>query len=364
MSWIEQNYEKVAVGIGALGLLSCIGIVGLKTDEYEKKVGTSNPRKPKMVHNDTADRLESAIQSISTKKEIEPIVDEKSQLKRELSLFLSVDRYLKTGGTDVMDLGAPNSKNVHPEIPNEWFFNHDLLDRIGSKNVVHDDDDGDGFSNLEEYKAKTDPKDMKSFPGLLVKLEAQSVQNDQYQISYTEGAGTQVNLKVVDRRFGSSGRKRDVTGTRLSKRDMNAGDWAFDEEGRFFERFQYVGRKKMNIKKGEMTIQQDAIIVKDLKYTDIPDRDTVTIPRNDEPDWDEYNVKLVLNAIGQNGAPRSIDIYQPFGLPLTSTVKKYKISAITPLAGSTNKYDITIIDIESGETVREFKNIEGTVHNL
>ncbi len=53
----------------------------------------------------------------------------------------------------------------HDGLPNDWELKYGLNPNDGKDATA--DSDGDGFSNLEEYEAKTDPKDAKSHPDYL-----------------------------------------------------------------------------------------------------------------------------------------------------------------------------------------------------
>ena len=67
---------------------------------------------------------------------------------------------------------------LHPPIPNQWFFDHHL--DITDSNILMEDSDHDGFTNLEEWRGNdpyntpgstsTDPKNPNSHPLLWTKL--------------------------------------------------------------------------------------------------------------------------------------------------------------------------------------------------
>ncbi len=57
---------------------------------------------------------------------------------------------------------------VHPPIPNTWWIENRL--DPGFADSPNRDPDADGFSNIEEFIAKTDPNNGKSIPALIAKL--------------------------------------------------------------------------------------------------------------------------------------------------------------------------------------------------
>lgn len=71
---------------------------------------------------------------------------------------------------------------AHPPVPNEW------LDRFGlpiaDGDVLGQDPDGDGFSNLEEWQSKTDPTDKTSHPGFFTKLRMKSFVQEPFRLVF------------------------------------------------------------------------------------------------------------------------------------------------------------------------------------
>ncbi len=77
---------------------------------------------------------------------------------------------------DVYDVSSPN---IHAGVENSWFIENGIADALGRSDGLSMDSDGDGFSNLEEYNAKTDPSNADSYPALVstsnAKLEVVSI---------------------------------------------------------------------------------------------------------------------------------------------------------------------------------------------
>ena len=71
--------------------------------------------------------------------------------------------------------------------------------------VAQQDEDQDGFTNLEEYQKKSDPKDPASSPSKWVKLKILSVDSGKISISFSGKSAGRYTL-----RFKSTGKPRDV----------------------------------------------------------------------------------------------------------------------------------------------------------
>ena len=69
--------------------------------------------------------------------------------------------------TTVIDLYDPKAANIHGDVPNSWFLSNGLSDVLGRSDALTLDSDADGFTNADEYAAKTKPTDAASYPNLV-----------------------------------------------------------------------------------------------------------------------------------------------------------------------------------------------------
>lgn len=67
----------------------------------------------------------------------------------------------------VVDLYDPASPSIHGDIPNTWFIANNISDALGRSDGKVLDSDEDGFTNEEEFVAKTCPSAANSYPDLV-----------------------------------------------------------------------------------------------------------------------------------------------------------------------------------------------------
>jgi len=168
MDWIKRNYDQFILGFVALILVVLSGfLINSAIGFHDTFASIQNP----VVHNnkippiDTSS-LERAADALQNPGKWDTKADGGS-------LFVSRP-YLAVNG-NLIDPLDPQAPPLHPPVPNKWFLDHklDILD----PNILSQDPDGDGFSNLDEWKNlkgdgsdATDPQDPKSHPPYYTKL--------------------------------------------------------------------------------------------------------------------------------------------------------------------------------------------------
>src|SRR6266566_4233951 len=85
---------------------------------------------------------------------------------------------------------------VHPPVPNDWFEQHGLP--IEDGDVLEQDPDGDGFTNLDEWYGRTDPNDKNSHPDYLTKLHLVSATEEPFRFMFASWVGGTFALNTID----------------------------------------------------------------------------------------------------------------------------------------------------------------------
>jgi hypothetical protein len=90
-------------------------------------------------------------------------------------------------------------ENLHDPIPNAWIFEHKL--DITDPDIKSQDNDGDGFSNLEEFLAGKSPVDPQSKPAGYNKLKLVGFKSLPFRIVFKgdpSGTGTEFQLNFLE----------------------------------------------------------------------------------------------------------------------------------------------------------------------
>jgi hypothetical protein len=122
-----------------------------------------------------------------------------------------------TGQEYAIDPFDADSQPLHPPIPNSWFLQHGLEDRILDINVPEQDPDKDGFSNMDEFLGGTDPLDPQSHPGYLPKLFLKRFIKVPFRLKFAAYDGDEFQINTVDVRQPTQFVKMDevVPGTKF-----------------------------------------------------------------------------------------------------------------------------------------------------
>lgn len=158
MEWIKKNYEKFALLLLAVGLLAVSGLLIWNRMSF---VAGFESLKATVVQNNN-------IQPLKT----ESLEEARANLQKPAtwaahpgSLFVSRKYILKDNA--LID-PFENQVMLHPPVPNDWFIKNNL--DLTEQDILTEDQDGDGFSNLDEFNAGTDPLDKNSHPAYTTKL--------------------------------------------------------------------------------------------------------------------------------------------------------------------------------------------------
>jgi len=192
MEWLKQNYEKAAALLAGLVAIASGVTVFLSVLNFPSQFEGRDSTKP--PDNKVPEPAFALLQ-----QGMELTKNPKVWGANEASLLVSRPYVLKNGTLfDPLEGGEP----LHPPVPNTWLIQHNL--DYADRNVLNLDPDGDGFSNLEEYVAGTDPNLKTSMPPFYTKLRLAKFIATPFRLIFTgtpdEGQTFTINSKDLKSR--------------------------------------------------------------------------------------------------------------------------------------------------------------------
>ncbi|MEI7954879.1 MAG: Amuc_1099 family pilus-like system protein [Verrucomicrobiota bacterium] len=320
MSWFSQNYEKAALGGAAVAALGFVFLgwskVGSVTEDFNVNTKGSGKNNPAVA---SADLVAKAVSSLSLSRSLgQEKVDE-----RPVDLFTGIQLFIaRTDPGKTVDLFK--SPPIHPPIPNLWWIQNNL--DPGFADSPSRDADDDGFTNLEEFLAKTDPKDPKSHPPLINKLKFEKDDSLNWFIRPGFPDGDAFTFQYGD---NQGGKNRTKTGIMVKPGEL------FFTDGVMKNRFKYLGMEK------RMEMNNATHTQMEVTYAKIEDqvpnkKGTIyEIPQFSEGRAQEFSkydrsAVLSLEAVGNEGKSETFKENTSFGLPFDSDKKDYLLKKVTP----------------------------------
>lgn len=322
MSWFSTNYEKAALGGAAVIALGFLFL------GYNKYGGVDEEFAAVLVGDGPSNAAVKDAELISKAKasmKLDRILVQGVDGARPVDLFTGIPLFVASSAPetpiDISGEGPP----VHPPIDNIWW----LVNRLdpGFADSPNRDPDGDGFSNLEEFTAKTDPNDPKKFPSLIAKLKFIGDESLAWVIrpGYPSEKG-ELSFNYLD-----SQKRENKTGAA----NPIAPGGLFFEAGVMKDRFKLLGSEK-RMEKSERTNSEMEVTI--VRIEDQQENKNKTIyefpaplPRQRAGDFTKYDRTALfsLEALGQEGKEFKVLENGSFGLPTDSATKNYKVKEVT-----------------------------------
>jgi hypothetical protein len=317
MDWIKANYEKAVLILLALILLAISGMLILNAKSFDQTFDAIRGAVTK--NNNVPPPDMSGLQRASA--ELQKGAEWKSNYHG--SLFVA-EPYLVQEGKLIPFKGGPP---LHPPVPNDWFIANklDVLDT----NILNEDPDGDGFNNLEEFNAKTDPQSRESHPPFIFKLRLVRFIQVPFRLKFASYDGDPKNPKAV----GFQVNALDVKGA-PSQFDLHIGDLI---AGTKFKIIKFEFKESINQSTGE----KEDVSEMTVQDTTNPDH-TIVMPLNkigDSPDSfgqfhylidnKDYRVKKggTFSLPPDNQQYKLVDISQNEAQIESATGQKIKVTA-------------------------------------
>jgi hypothetical protein len=324
MSWISDHYEKALVA-GSLIAAVALTYTGLLN---KNSLAKDFPHKPKGTGSNDASVIDGDKVAIAKSSfQIDQKWVQSEFDGRAVDLFTGVPLFVdKNNREKPVDL--PKSNDVHPPIENKWWIEHRI--DPGFADSPKRDEDKDGFTNLEEFEAKTDPTDPTSHPNLITKLVYLGDESVRWLLrpsGFPTDADPGVNFEYADS-------KRVKVKT--SAADPIKPNGVFFSGDAVKERFKYLGFAVKQVKDPRLEADVDTIIVKVEDQKPNKKGKIYEITANFRPAEQvnfamfDRTAKLSLEALGFGGQEFKVEELTEFALPRDSTSKSFRMMEVTP----------------------------------
>jgi hypothetical protein len=188
MNWIRANYDRAALIAAALFLFLSAVFIFLHAANFRKSIAGM--------------QMQSSLQKQSAKEKAPEVEQEKQELagpaqwtfSGRSGLFVPEQHFIDASGQPT----TLENTQLHPPVPNEWLEEFGLP--ITEGDVLEQDPDADGFSNLDEWQAHTNPIDKNSHADYITKLKMISLAQEPFRFIFSSWVGDTYAINTIDHR--------------------------------------------------------------------------------------------------------------------------------------------------------------------
>jgi hypothetical protein len=186
MDWIRAHYDRVALIAAAAFLLLCSILIWRKSAQFQTEFAVSQtaPSPKKASPPAKAIEIEAARQKLNHPP--------RWTFSSRSGLFVPEKHFVGANGL----LATLETTEVHPPVPNEWLEQFSLP--IAEGDVLDQDPDRDGFTNLDEWQNHSDPVDNNSHPDYVTKLKLKSATEESFRLMFSSWVGDSYAVNTID----------------------------------------------------------------------------------------------------------------------------------------------------------------------
>ncbi|RYD40125.1 MAG: hypothetical protein EOP83_35735, partial [Verrucomicrobiaceae bacterium] len=259
MSKLPKNFEKILLGVGGVAALGFAAMGFMKSNavaaDFAREVPTSGGKEIEVPE---APATSKAVSSLTSNRDIDKV----EANGRPVDTFVGIPLFADKNNANVpVDPLSTKMKPVHDPIPNRWWIETGA--DMTFANSPDRDDDGDGFTNKEEWEAKTSPVDKASIPALINKLAYTKDESTMWYVQF----GLESSGKWAPRFVGLTPDKKTKLQNRVSAVEMLSPGDTFFKEGVFANRFKFTGLEEREVtsEKTKLTQKVKFALYEELK---------------------------------------------------------------------------------------------------
>lgn len=323
MSWFKSNYDKALLGGGAL-ISVVLLYFGWSQSQLSGEEFSDHLMGGGKVNTgvDGAEEIDFAIQSMDLDHGLKQALTSEG---RAVDLLTGIPLFIRrdSGG---LAIDLVKSKPVHPPIPNEWWLQYDV--DPGFADSPFQDPDADGFTNLEEFREGTHPKDADDHPPLITKLRYV----EDKSVAWVLRPGFLSQDGSVPMRFKDGNNMANNAG---AANPVKPGQLFFTN-GVAQGRFKYLGHVERQQLNPAINVQETVIFarVEDQKANKAGKVYEIPAPLSQAKQGPfiqhDRSAVMKLEALGQGGKPLIIEENTHFSLPGGQKEKPFLLKSVTP----------------------------------
>src|SRR5436190_10308913 len=185
VDWIKAHYDRIALIAAAVFLFISSIAIWWSVIQFGNGLAGRQATPPK-----NASPLVKAIELDRAAERLQHPAQWKASTRS--GLFVPEKPFI---GADGLPATLKNTQ-VHPPVPNEWFEKYGLP--IEDADVLDQDPDKDGFTNLDEWQGNTDPTNKDSHPDYITKLHLVSATEEPFRYIFSSRIKDKFGINTID----------------------------------------------------------------------------------------------------------------------------------------------------------------------
>ena len=186
MDWVRAHYERVLLIAAAVLLFLSSILIWRNAARFSSQLAVMPPA--------------PSLKSVSPLEKAQELQAAAEKLHRppqwtfggRSGLFVPEKHFIGANGQPA----TLQTTEVHPPVPNEWLEQFGLP--IADADVLDQDPDGDGFTNLDEWLGHTNPIDRNSHPEYYTKLKLKSAVEEPFRLIFSSWMGDTYQINTID----------------------------------------------------------------------------------------------------------------------------------------------------------------------
>ena len=186
MDWVRAHYERILLISAAVVLFLSSVLIWRSAARFSSQLAVMPPA--------------PSLKSVSPLEKAQELQAAAEKLHRppqwtfggRSGLFVPEKHFIGANGQPA----TLQTTEVHPPVPNEWLEQFGLP--IADADVLDQDPDGDGFTNLDEWLGHTNPIDRNSHPEYYTKLKLKSAVEEPFRLIFSSWMGDTYQINTID----------------------------------------------------------------------------------------------------------------------------------------------------------------------